>query len=429
MLRLAILAAVTCISANVAFADVIKLSNGGELRGKLVSQPKDTSKPIVIQTLSGAVVTIDQDTIEFVTKRRLIVEAYETRKKFVPNTEAGHWEMAEWCRSNNLRKQRETHLERVIFFNPDHEQARYGLKHTKRNGKWMSPAEKDAEMRAKGYAKYKGRYITEEELQLLEQTEIEIAAERQWFQKIKPLHKRLVGRDADRSKAAHDDFKKIDSPHAVPALKNFCSEDKNNNVRRLYVEILSQVEGVKPVEALVEACLLDSDAIVREIAVKGFKQDQLKTAKAFFVDGLQNKYNVVVNRAAAMLEEIGSEDVIPNLIDALTSTHRYQVKRPATNNSYSFTTDGNFAGNQSPIPPEIELMLISGQLPQGVIVLNSGQPPVPMKTVTVRYTHKNPQVRSALKKLTGQDFGYDSRSWRLWLAADSKKIGNAPVLN
>ncbi|MBM82912.1 MAG: hypothetical protein CMJ78_20305 [Planctomycetaceae bacterium] len=414
---------------SLAKADVVKLQNGGELRGKILSQPKEKEKPVVIQTLSGAVVRVEQANVQFVTKRRLIIEEYETRKRFVPDTEEAHWQMATWCRSNNLVKQRAVHLERVIELSPDHEQARYGLGHTRRNGVWMSPAEKDAEMRAKGYVKYKGRYITEEEFLLLEQTEIEIAAEREWFQKLKPLHKRLIGRDDRKSRAAYEDIKKIDSPHAVRALVNFFGDDKNKNVRRLYVEVLSQIEGLKPVEPLVNACLLDSDKKVRELAMESFAKDQFKAATAFLIDGLGSEHNIVVRRAGVALEQIGTTEVIPFLIEALTSTHKYKVRGPSDTPTYSFNTNGSFGQLQSPVPPEIALMLLTGQLPNGVIVLNQGQPNAPTKIYTVRFTHKNPEVRAALKKLTGEDYGYDARSWRLWLAANTKLKGVAPAVN
>ncbi|VAX41816.1 hypothetical protein MNBD_PLANCTO02-3334, partial [hydrothermal vent metagenome] len=71
----------------------------------------------------------------------------------------------------------------------------------------------------------------------------------------------------------------------------------------------------------------------------------------------------------------------------------------------------------TPIPPQIEGLLRTGQLPNGVIINNQDMIPNdmrPMVTVTVDYHHNNDEVLSALSKITGQSFGYDKRTWRLW---------------
>ncbi len=43
------------------------------------------------------------------------------------------------------------------------------------------------------------------------------------------------------------------------------------------------------------------------------------------------------------------------------------------------------------------------------------QIPVPEPRV-VPFTYRNVEVRAALQKLTGEDFGYDMASWRNWIS-------------
>ena len=64
---------------------------------------------------------------------------------------------------------------------------------------------------------------------------------------------------------------------------------------------------------------------------------------------------------------------------------------------------------------QIDMLYRAGQLPYGYIVENSG-PPVPAKVVNVKADVRNVQVLNALKKITGEDFGYDQRDWQRWWA-------------
>jgi hypothetical protein len=61
----------------------------------------------------------------------------------------------------------------------------------------------------------------------------------------------------------------------------------------------------------------------------------------------------------------------------------------------------------------VELNLLTGQYPNGIIVNNSA-PARPTKTVSVRLEQQNPEVRDALVALTGQDFGYQEKTWKTW---------------
>ena len=53
-------------------------------------------------------------------------------------------------------------------------------------------------------------------------------------------------------------------------------------------------------------------------------------------------------------------------------------------------------------------------LPYGAIVLPPRFQPRSTRTVTIRGDVKNEKVLAALKKITGQDFGYKQRKWQLW---------------
>lgn len=404
--------------ASEARADLIKLNNGGELRGQIEVKLGSTTGPIVtIETVTGATVVVAQEDIRFISRRPIDHEHFETRFKQAPRTVDALWELQEWCRSKGLTSQRDEVLESLLLLDPDHKEAHQALGHSLHDGLWMT---RDEAMQAKGYVRHKGRYITPQELELIEKTEAELQAELEWYRTIRLWHTWLTGRHPDRSRKGYDQLLKLDDPNSVPALSKYLGEDEDVRVRNLYIDILSRLPGSKPVEPLALASLNDSDYELRYKALNGISRDQYDRAIPIYVGGLKNDSNVIVRRSGAALQRLGDERVVPHLIAALVTSHRYKVRVPATQPTISVSADGSFGNTgNSTIPPDVEAMLRTGQLPYGVIV-NQPQPPgqqLRTKVVTVTYEHKNQEVLAALKVQTKQDFGYDERTWRLWLLA------------
>ncbi len=81
----------------------------------------------------------------------------------MPQTEEGNWKMAEWCRQNNLTKQRALHLEEILNLNPDHEGTRYGLGYQRLGGVWTTTQEHFEKL---GYVLHKGQWKTPQEIEI-----------------------------------------------------------------------------------------------------------------------------------------------------------------------------------------------------------------------------------------------------------------------
>lgn len=414
-------------SSPICRADLIRLKSGGEIRGTIPREKGATSGPqVTIETLSGAKVTVPQEQIAFVSRRPLKVEEYEARARRTPNTVEAQWALAEWCRENNLRSQRDDHLEQIVKLDPEHEKAHYGLKHTKVNGEWMTREER---MTSQGYVKYKGRWITPQELELTEKTEAEREREERWFQQIHVWKNWLTGTHAGRSKDALKAFSEIKDPDAVSALvKNF-QDESNKQLRSMYISILDNIPGPKPVSALVTQSLHDVDYELRYKSLNAIKEDQYESATPLYVRELKNDLNVVVNRAGKALERTADERVIPQLIDALITTHRYRVRVPDPG-GVGFRSDGTGATNGSGtvLPPDIEMALRSGQLNGVIINQPSNQMQRPAKFVTIKRDEQNQAVLAALQKITGQNFGFNERTWRLWHTSQKNGAGDLPAL-
>jgi len=410
--------------ASPVHADLLRLKAGGELRGKIVKS--GSTKPtdhITLETLTGAMVTVERSEVALVIPRPIAVEEYETRLRHLPDTLEAHWELAEWCRSKSLSAQRETHLQRVIEFDPDHEAAHLALGHTWKDGGWV---DWDEYMAARGYVKYKGKYVTQQELDLLEKTAAELKREQEWYPKVRLWTGWLTGRDPDRAQQALLAFRGIDDDDAAAAVQRFLGEHAAREARLLAVEVLTRSGGQKSALALARIVLRDPEVEVRYNALQGIAEQHFSAVLPLFVRELRNEANAVVCRAGQALQRVGDERAIGPLIDALVTSHKYQVRTPGgSGSSYSFARDGSVMGSTplGSLPPAIEAGLRTGQFPHGVIVLNPPGSSQPMKTVLVRVEHQNAEVLTALQKLTGQNFGYDERLWRLWWAAKKAEGG------
>ncbi len=395
---------------SVVWADLIKLNSGGEVRGQFDRDTKvgDLSE-VTITTPTGATLVIPQEEIDFVARRSPAIEEYESRSRRIPDTPEAHWDLAEWCLKNKLQSQRERELERVVELDPNHEEAHRRLKHIWYDGAWMTNEEKHI---AQGYVKHDGKWITPQEKALLEEAESHTEQDREWIKKIRQLKGYLVARPA-QSQQALAELQRIKDPHAVPALSHFFSDEPSLSLRSLYVRILGGISHPRGVSPLVKQSLLDVSPQIRQAARDAIPEEQHHLAMSLYASELNNGLNTIVCRAGAALEHVGDENAVPALIGALVTTHQYRIQVPE--DTYSFGANGTYGGG-SRLPPEIEAGLRTGMF-NGAVVNDPGAASRPTKTVTVSVNHENPQVLSALQKITGKNFGFNERTWALWFQA------------
>lgn len=407
------------------WADVVKLKNGGEIRGVLKESnaaarhvAPDAAEPelVAMESLTGAEIVVNRDEIAFVVKRPRLVEEYESKARHVADTVEARWQLAEWCRQNRLLEPRKEQLTAILQLDPEHKPAHYGLGHRRQGNQWITPEEADAELLAAGYVRYKGRVITTLERDLLESGEQRQQEQNAWRPKIRLWLGWLTGRDATRRADAAAHFRELRDPDAIPAVVDTLVSHVNSEVRWLAVQTLSQFEGNAAVPALVRMSLTDPDLAVQTGAIQAMTDAQRVAAVPLFSQALRDDSNLIVRRAAVLLGGTGARQAVPALIEALTTSHKIRVPQgPAY--AVGFQRNGSPAGSSSGLPPDIEAAMRAGQVPQGIIIDNSGLPKAPVKWVTVRLPLQNSEVLAALRTLTKQDFGYDKRAWRLWWQA------------
>jgi hypothetical protein len=405
-----------CTSSFVpVHADLVRLNNGGEIRGSFVDPPsRRLSSEVSIVTLTGASVVISRDELEFATPRSIKHELYESKSRDLPDTVDAHWELAEWCREQRLTRQRDEQLEAILRIDSDHVEAHKALRHTFQNGRWMTH---DQLMTSRGYIRHNRKWVTQQELDFLQKTESERQAELAWYSRVRLWLGWATERQDKRKLDGITKLRGITDPDAIPALRQFLGDHQNRAVRLMFVRILVQLPGSKPLRPLVERSLEDSDATVRTEAVAGIKQVDYQDAAEIYVQALKHDLVVVVRRAALALRTVGTKAVVDELIDALITQHQCRVTVAIQDPSYALGSDGSIGFSNNPtLPPDVEVALRTGQLPYGAVVV----PPkraTRAKTITCQREERNPEVRATLRELTGQDFGYNERSWHLWWAA------------
>lgn len=401
--------------------DFVTLRSGGEIRGELLGDAKNKgrSETVTIRTLSGATVIVGRSDVDSVVHRRALLEEYETLRRLAPDTVDSQWVLAEWCRQKSLSKEREVHLRQVIALDPDHTPAHRGLGHIrdKKTGAWAS---QDELMTARGYVKYKGRYLLPQELEMIQQEARVSEAEKAWFKKVRMWHGWLDSERPERQAEASKEFQAIHDPEAVPALARSFKDVPDQARRLMYVEILGRIGGDKPISPLVLQSLWDESRIVREAAIAGLRFRDVAKALPYYLRALRNGVNLVVNRAADALAQLGADSSIPQLIDALVTRHVYTEMVPDV--APGISTNGNMVpANQPILPPSIEALLATGQLPYGVRI-EAPASAVRMKEITYEKDEENQSVLAALTAMTGEDFGFDEPVWRRWY--NSQKNAN-----
>ena len=396
-------------------ADFIALKGGGEIRGDLLPDQKDTGRKstakcdlISIRTLSGATVAVARDEVSSVERRRPISEEYETRRRAVPATVAGHWETAEWCRQKSLSRERQFHLQQVLELDPEHEAAHRGLGHIRDKGRWTTRNEM---METQGYVQHKGKRVLSQELELTQETEQLRQTERNWFKRIKQWQVWLDSDRTERKSAAVKGLDEIREADAIAALVWAFRNAPQEERRLLLVRILAKIEGDKPIAALVVQSILDDSRSVRDAAIHAVHQKNPAKAVPIYVKALKSQLNPAVNRAATALGQLADESAVPYLIEALITRHGYHV---APNRDGHLQSTGQGTGNPVVLGPSVGVKSSTGNS----TALSAHRGPSADKPYDeifeVEIAQENPDVLAALNLLTSQNFGYRAETWRNW---------------
>ncbi|MBX3411592.1 MAG: HEAT repeat domain-containing protein [Pirellulales bacterium] len=382
---LAVMALSVC-AAPPARGEIFQLANKGRIEGKLLNPDEQPREKYVIETKSGGRVTLARTAVVDVIHQTAAQTRYEEIRPQYPDTVAGQWELAEWCRQNGNPAARKTHLERILELDTNHLAARRALGYTQLEGKWVT---QDSVMASRGYVKYKGRWVLPQEVQLIEERRQTDQAEAAWRGKLKRWRDWL---ETDRAEEAIIQLRALRDPDALPALTRALKEDEIDAHRALYAQAVSNIATPKALALLVQLSLEDPNEEVRLTALDYLAVEKHPDVVAQYISGLRSKDNQSVNRAADCLRVMNSPTAVEPLIDALVTVHKHKITSgsPESINSTFNTTPGG------------------GGAPGGLSVGQS------TRIITQRL--QNHSVLDALIKLTGANFDFDVPRWKQWFA-------------
>jgi len=242
-------------------------------------------------------------------------------------------------------------------------------------------------MTERGFVRYRGAWRTSQEIELIERSERETVARKQWVPRLEKLRRRLD--DPATSATAAEELREIVDPAAVPALGGAVARESVAQVRAFLLEALARIGTPDAMAILVQVAIDHADPDTRLTAVERLQAIGPRIAEPALVAALGGPDNARVNRAAEAIGALGLATAAPALVDALETEHVVIASdgRQAGQTSVAF---GNSGGDG---------LSLGGGPKKGKVLL------------------RNEAALAALVRITGQDFQWNLPAWRQWLAS------------
>lgn len=380
-------------SAFAASADQIQIQKGRLVTGDIVLDECDTNV-VTIKTVFGNL-KVSRKQIARIEFESDTAEKYTEEEKNYALSAADQFKLALAIKEKD-KGDSEEYFRRVIVLDPNHERARKELGYKLYGDKWMTFEQyKESE----GYVYYKGRWMFPQDRDRLVEKNETAAAEKEFYRKLRVAQKMLREKKEVRGKNRADEARKevlaMTDPLAIKPLYRVLGESEMEEERALFVEVMASIKHPDATSGLLRIALEDKERGNRRLAIDAViprKNPQMVKDIAKY---LKSRENDMVENAGLILADIGDDSVVPDLIDALVTKHRYVIKP-------SFYDQMRGASGYQ----------VQGQPGIGGDGFRTGTPPGPR--IIIKH-EKNVEVLGALQELTGQNFGFDKERWRLWL--------------
>ncbi len=384
---------VLLLAATPAVADLFHLEQGRAVEGRLLGEEGGFYR---VRTIDG-VVSIPTRIVERIEPGPTVLDEYESRLKSADATADAQAQLGIWCLEQGLRTEGRKHLQAAIAANPGHRAARQALGYVQVGGLWVEG--RSSSRRAPEPA------AEDEESRLL------AGIRREWSKQIAVIDRLyLNASDPNRVASGRDQTLAIKDPLAIGAVVDRLTRG-GVATRRLLVEFLSQF----PTEAeatlhLAIMGLVETDDGVRKAAVVALCKRDDPQIIAQYMKALRVRSDIVIKRAAYALGEMKAALSAADLIDLLTEVKPTWVETPVRDyfelwpQQYYRSIEGvPVGGLRVGDHAFISRYIYADQ------TINEWQ----YRSVTVFRS----EVRDALVKITGQDFGFERDAWIAWYRA------------
>ena len=371
--------------------DQVVLRSGGILFGTVDERKEDGQSVVEIKTDSGTTLKFYRSDIKTVKKFDDLHREYLELKAKMENTVDGHWEMAEWAKTklrgksvngiSSSNPERHYHLKQILKLDPDHKEARSVLGYVNRKGRWIH---KDKMAAGHGLIRYKQKWITRHELEVIQHEEAAEKVFKEWVRRLKKIR---------RGKNPHGEMRQVTQPEAVGPLLKLYKDEKLVEARLLYADTLNQIKTPGAGFALADWAVLDPSVLVRDRCLVHLKKDWVNRSavgRRIIEAYLSSNDAPLINRAGFVLGELEVEEAVFPLIKKLNT-----VEIRANPNAKGSGNIGTSFG--------------SGGSSSGIGMQHGSNEPSHL-----RIHHRNVQVLRALERLTGNGFEYNTDRWMNW---------------
>lgn len=382
---LALLLLLLAPAAPAALADEVTLQTGGRIVGTVEVLEDGAYR---VTTDAGTVMNLERRQVSSVTQSSAEQQAYADRAPSAPDTAKAQLALAKWCRQHNLGDEASRHAERVVELDPTNAEARQMLNFRNVDGEWMT---REQVMAGRGLVWSDGKYRTQQEVAIRAREQKLKDLQVYWRSEIRKWLRGLDDRRPEKRQEAFANFHQVQDPMAGPYVVDALEDANDPAVRRLLAQAAARIDHQATVNALVTLSLNDPDEELRLSSLDWLVRSGRPGLADAYVKALRSNDNVIVNRAATALGSLEDPTAVGPLIDALVTKHR-RVIGGGGGDTYSFTPSSGGFSYGGGGPKEIS----------GLV--------------------KNPDVLSALVRLTGEHYGYDEAMWKKWHATQAQLV-------
>lgn len=381
---------------SLKIKDSVVLKSGSKLFGTLKSEGKDDNgrKFVLFETEDGALLKLD--VVKTLNRSKIhklddVDAAYNKHIETLEDTAESHWQLANWCGkqasgSIRFKDQIKFHWERVMELDPndDNVKRKLGFTYISAENRWVPKAPYH---QSHGYEKKGTSWapVLQREVSAWHDQKKTVEGERK---RLLAQWKKNVRKSGSGSASAiQNELFRICDADAVVIFFEEAKDEQNATLRGFYIEAFGRVPTYIALRALCFFAVEDASLANRERALTLIGQEHFnpESAVGVFAGYLGDSVRTRVLRAAFAIGEIGSVNAVLPLVDALITTHQVA---PGDQPGRIQTGIGN-SGN-------IENFGIGGD------------------SKPKNRTYQNDAVASALRNITGENFGFNESAWQRW---------------
>jgi hypothetical protein len=318
---------------------------------------------------------------------------------------AGHYKLALWCKDSGLAVESKRELRVVVTLNPDHRAARRALGFEKIGGRWVAGKDK---MRAKGFVKHEGAWLTPEEYKLFAADEV-AAAEARTARKTGNSAIKLTWNKDPRERARGIAIVEgMDAKHRLRPL-SITARASYPDVRLRAVRALGAMNNADALPPLYKRAIFDKSETIRKAAVQAIKDTDAKGKIGPFVKALESPFDSVRLHSVQALGAMGDTGAVGPLV------RRYAISGGSGQLVYitqvrqvSYVQDFDVEVAQTSFIADP----VIGVLQEGIVHA--------FRALSIDGfvdVYEQPALADALHNLTGKNLGNDKAAWvRYWKA-------------